>query len=258
MPAALNLIAHPPPPRSPPPPPLFGPQVEAYLRLTRIPFTVIHGPATGPYGKAPFIELNGALHADSSTIVDVLAAHFGRDLNAGLTAQQRALGHALQRMVEESAYFHLVYSRWEDDDGWASTMPAYFGRPGALTRAVLNHVVRPRFRRQCAAQGTGRLPRAVVVDCFGKDMAALSECLGEDGSFLLGTDAPTAVDVAAFGLLDSLLNTGIATCLDAKLAGFPRLAAYTRRMQQLVLAPPAAAAASKAGDGAAEAVALHH
>ncbi|KAG5181697.1 hypothetical protein JKP88DRAFT_246066 [Tribonema minus] len=214
--------------------------VEAYLRLTNIPFTVVYGTVAGPFGKVPFIELNGEQHADSSHIIDVLAAKFGHNLDQGLSAQQKAIGHAFQRMAEESLYFHVIYARWEDDAGWDSTFKAYIGHAGFVMRSLCNYVLRPKFRKICAAQGTGRFPPSVVVERFGKDMQALSDYLGEN-DFLLGTAAPTTVDIAVFGQLDSLFNAGVTTLLDEKVAEFPTLAAYVQRIAKLVF-PPASAA----------------
>eukprot|EP00611_Tribonema_gayanum_P001361 TRINITY_DN1099_c0_g1_i1.p1 TRINITY_DN1099_c0_g1~~TRINITY_DN1099_c0_g1_i1.p1 ORF type:complete len:302 (+),score=64.65 TRINITY_DN1099_c0_g1_i1:1597-2502(+) len=215
-------------------------QVEAYLRLTGIPFTVVYGTVAGPFGKVPFIELNGEQHADSSHIIDVLATKFGHNLDEGLSAQQKAVGHAFQRMAEESLYFYVIYARWEDDAGWDSTFKAYIGHAGFVVRSLCNYILRPKFRKICAAQGTGRFPPSVVVERFGKDMQALSDFLG-DNNFLLGTAAPTTVDIAVFGQLDSLFNAGVTTLLDEKVAEFPTLAAYVQRIAKLVF-PPASAA----------------
>ena len=51
-------------------------------------------------GKLPFIELNGVAVADSSFIIEHLIAHFHIELDAHLSAKQRAVGNGLQRTVE--------------------------------------------------------------------------------------------------------------------------------------------------------------
>eukprot|EP00611_Tribonema_gayanum_P010790 TRINITY_DN208_c0_g1_i4.p1 TRINITY_DN208_c0_g1~~TRINITY_DN208_c0_g1_i4.p1 ORF type:complete len:250 (-),score=81.14 TRINITY_DN208_c0_g1_i4:637-1386(-) len=211
-------------------------QAEAYLRLTGTPFTIKHTGDMGPYGKLPFIELNGAQYADSSTIIDVINAHFNNDLNKGLSPEQKAAAHALHRLAEESIYFAMLYSRWEDDGGWAGAMPAYIGRDaGFATRFMTNWVMRPKIRKCCWGQGTGRLPPDVVIDRFAKDLAAINTFLG-DKTYLFDTAAPTYADVVIFSQLDCIFNCHIKTILDGTIAKFPALTAYVARINDLLSA----------------------
>eukprot|EP00611_Tribonema_gayanum_P006320 TRINITY_DN1561_c0_g1_i2.p2 TRINITY_DN1561_c0_g1~~TRINITY_DN1561_c0_g1_i2.p2 ORF type:complete len:258 (-),score=62.18 TRINITY_DN1561_c0_g1_i2:262-1035(-) len=211
----------------------FGKKVEAYLRLTGIPFTVKFGTTVGRYGKLPFIELNGEQHADSSAIVEVLTEKFGHDLNKRLSAEQRAVGHSFQRMVEESLYWHIVYSRWQDEAGFASAVPAYFGQIGFVMHKYVDYLMRPTLVKELHGQGTGRLPPDVVLDRCGKDLAAISTYLG-DKPFFLGTAGPTYADVCIFAMLDWLYNSGVTTMLDAKAADFTNLPAFVQRMNGLL------------------------
>lgn len=56
-------------------------------------------------GQLPFIELNGEEIADSTIILKDLSQKFDRDLDAGLTSQQRNVAHAMVSMLEN----HLVW-----------------------------------------------------------------------------------------------------------------------------------------------------
>lgn len=61
------------------------------LKLAGLPFvTERGGPATAPKGKLPFILDDGELVADSTFIRDHLERKYGLDLDADLTAVQRA------------------------------------------------------------------------------------------------------------------------------------------------------------------------
>lgn len=56
-------------------------------------------------GQLPFIELNGEEIADSTIILKELSQRFDKDLDAGLTSQQRNVAHAMVSMLEN----HLVW-----------------------------------------------------------------------------------------------------------------------------------------------------
>ncbi|KAF4711738.1 hypothetical protein FOZ63_005881, partial [Perkinsus olseni] len=59
-------------------------------------------------GKVPYIELNGQVYGDSSAIVEMLSEKYNKDLDADLSPEQKAMSVAVQRMVEEHAYFLSV------------------------------------------------------------------------------------------------------------------------------------------------------
>ncbi|EER02226.1 conserved hypothetical protein [Perkinsus marinus ATCC 50983] len=84
----------------------FCTKLHIWLELAGLPYTLLpaNGP-DGPYGKAPYIELNGQVYADSSAIVKMLSDKYGKDLDADLSLEQRAMSIAVQRMVEEHTYF---------------------------------------------------------------------------------------------------------------------------------------------------------
>ena len=53
----------------------------------------------------PFIELNGEEIADSKIIIRELSQKFDKDLDAGLTTEQRSVSHAMISMIEN----HLIW-----------------------------------------------------------------------------------------------------------------------------------------------------
>src|SRR5690348_16947942 len=94
-------------------------KVENYLRMTEEPFeTKIGDVRSAPKGKLPFIKDGGIVVSDSSHIVQHLVRTRGDKLDKHLSAHDRAVGHAVRRMVEEGTYFCLVYARWIDDAGF--------------------------------------------------------------------------------------------------------------------------------------------
>lgn len=58
-----------------------------------------------PKGKLPFLIDDGAEIADTAMIQRHLESKYNVDFDAGLTAEQRAVSHAMARMVEERFYW---------------------------------------------------------------------------------------------------------------------------------------------------------
>lgn len=56
-------------------------------------------------GQLPFVELNGEEIADSAIILKELAQQFEKDLDAGLSNDQKNVSHAMISMIEN----HLVW-----------------------------------------------------------------------------------------------------------------------------------------------------
>lgn len=67
-------------------------------------------------GQLPFIELNGEEIADSAIIIRELSAKFEKDLNAGLTQDQRNIAHATISMLENHLVWILFYWRIKNPD----------------------------------------------------------------------------------------------------------------------------------------------
>lgn len=67
-------------------------------------------------GQLPFIELNGEEIADSAIIIKELSAKFDKDLDAGLTQDQRNIAHATISMIENHLVWIIFYWRTKNPD----------------------------------------------------------------------------------------------------------------------------------------------
>src|SRR4029079_4246969 len=61
----------------------------------------------GPKRKSPGSELDGEAIADSELIIETLAHRSGFDVDQGLSPEQRAVSHAVRRMLEE--HLHMIF-----------------------------------------------------------------------------------------------------------------------------------------------------
>lgn len=206
-------------------------KVETYLRMVSLPFqTRMADPRKAPKGKIPFIDDNGTVVADSGLILDYLKRRYGDPLDAPLTPVQRALGHAVRRMLEEGTYWVGLYDRYTEPANWA-TMKAVFAplMPPVVGKAVLP-LIRRRVRRALWVQGTGRHSPTEIYGLGQADIEALSTLLAAK-PFLLG-DEPTSVDATGYAFIVSLLGAPVQSPLLEYVATLPNLAAYRIRMEQ--------------------------
>lgn len=67
-------------------------------------------------GQLPFIELNGEEIADSAIIIKELSSKFDKDLDVGLTQDQRNIAHATISMIENHLVWIIFYWRTKNPD----------------------------------------------------------------------------------------------------------------------------------------------
>ena len=208
-------------------------KMEAYLRLAGHPFEKRRANARkAPKGQLPYIDDNGRIVADSRVIIAHLKATYGDPLDGHLTPREKADLHAWQRMVEESLYWTIVYSRWIDDAGWSVFAPKVFGFLPPPLRWIVPPLVRKRVARTLHGQGTTRHSRDEIYAFGGRDVGALSTLLG-DRPYMLG-DKPTSLDATATGFLVNILHAPLETGLKAATAKHANLVAYANRMRAML------------------------
>lgn len=177
----------------------------------------------GRIGKVPALEMDGALHVDSTDIAYALERRFPAPAILPADAGERALCHVLEDWADESLYFLGLYYRWYEAEG-RRAVPAAFGRSptGRLAYAIYLR----RILGQLRGQGTLRKPPDHVRSDLDRHVDAIDGLLG-DGPFLLGTD-PWLCD---FALLGQLLYLGRTPVGGIALAERPRVATWLAAMK---------------------------
>jgi glutathione S-transferase len=210
----------------------FCMKVETWLRMAGIPYAAkaIQGPPKSGTGKVPYIERpDGSLLADSTVIIDTLTRERAVTLDEGVTAEEKALSHVLQRTFEESLYFCVLYERWVDDAGWAITEPAYFETIPWFVRRAIVPIVRRKIISASRGQGLGRLPRSQILERGMADVNAIAALLG-DRPFFLGR--PSTIDAIAYGFLANLLVPPLPSPVSDAARKQPNLVRFAERMKQ--------------------------
>jgi glutathione S-transferase len=210
-------------------------KVEAYLRLAGIAYRPVATlPFKAPRGKLPFIVDGERRIPDSGHIIEHLRRSATVDLDAGLDAAQRALGHLIRRTCEESLYFVILHSRWLDDAGWAVCRPVFFAALPPGLRALVPRVARRSVRRSLRGQGYGRHSPEQIYALGAADLAAIDTMLGDRAFAVL--DRPTSFDAVLYAFLASILRPPIETPLKAAARQRPSLERYVARLERLL--PP--------------------
>ena len=214
--------------------PNFSPfcmKVETWLRMAGLDYRVAVelGPHKGPLGKLPFVRDGGETIADSHSIIARLAQKHGRDLDASLSAEQRATRHAFDRLLSEHLYWAMVHARWVDDAAWPQVRALFFGSLPWPLKSLLPRFARRGMIAQLKSHGLGRHPRDEIYARAAQDLQALADQLGEQPYFL-GAQ-PTTLDAAAYAFLANAYAAPITTAMRPLVAAHPNLVAYCERMR---------------------------
>jgi glutathione S-transferase len=211
-------------------PSAFCVKLEAYLRMAEVPYELLEGEPTGaPKGKVPWITHRDKAIGDSSLVVDYLKREFGDPLDGKLSVKEWALGHAMQKMLEESLYFVSSYSKWADDESFAIYAEELFQGMSEEQRAYVPEMVRGKVLEKFKAQGIGRHSSAEVYAIGCKDVVSFTALLG-DKPYLLGA-APTSFDACALGVIGNLKDGPFKSPVQDEIKASAALSGYIDRMR---------------------------
>jgi len=213
----------------------FCMKAEAYLRMAGIDYRCENGalPFRAPRRKLPWIDDGGTVVADSGFIVRHLEASRGAPLDGWLSARDRAIGHGVQRTLEENTYWVAIHYRWVDEPGWRLTRQQFFGALPPGVGGLVGWIARRKLRRDCLGQGTG-LHTAEEIAAIGRaDFDALATLLDDGREYLLGA-RPSSYDAVALAFLANLLWVPIDSPVRRHALQQPVLVAYCDRMMTRV------------------------
>jgi glutathione S-transferase len=214
----------------------FAIKLETYLRMANLPYEVRKADIRkAPKGKIPYVDIEGTLMGDSQLIIEHLKSRHGDVLDAHLSPEQRAKGHAVRRMLEEATYFIGVYYRWVDDHAYAVTRPEMQKLMPAVIGSFIVGRIRKKIRATVRAQGTGRHLPAEIAELGKADFTALSLLLG-DQPFLLG-EKPTSFDATVYAFLVAFADFPVESSIRTHVLETPNLVAYVERFKARFWAP---------------------
>lgn len=209
----------------------FCMKLETYLRMAGLPFELVNdgNVMKAPMGKLPYIVDGGRTLADTHFIIEYLKASYGDPLDAGMTAHERALATAFQRLLEEDLYWAMVHTRWIDETGWRLTRAAFFDALPVPLRWILPPLARRGLRAEMRGHGMGRHSAAEIHAIGSRDVDALADLLA-DQPYLLGAQ-PRSLDATAYAFLANLLWAPVDSPIRDRARARPNLEAYCQRMK---------------------------
>jgi glutathione S-transferase len=197
-----------------PDPSPFVMKAQVLLKIAGLPHRIdSKGFSKAPKGKLPYIDDDGERIADSTFIRWHLEKKYQIDFDRGLTAEQRAIAWAFEKMLEEHLYWALVHARWIDDANFAKGPRSFFRAAPAPIRPLVIAMVRRQLRRTLHGQGLGRHSPEEIVALGTRSIEATADFL-DIKPFMMGAD-PTGLDATAFafvaGVLCPLFETPLRT-----------------------------------------------
>lgn len=187
-------------------------ELETWLRMAKLPYqtrlATAESLAGAPYGKIPFIDYAGKRWGDTTLIIEMLSQAEGVDIDAELSAADRAIALAFRRMVKEHLYWGGIAIRYRVEENWQHYQKLVIGLlppdtpPGeALAFA---DAFRQSIHNQMYQQGLGRLTDEALYQTIRADLQALSDFLGNQ-PFFMG-DRPTTLDATVYGHIGNFIQ----------------------------------------------------
>jgi glutathione S-transferase len=212
-----------------PDPSPFVMKAQMLLKLAKLEFQAnTKGFLRAPKGKLPFIEDDGAIVADSTLIRLHLEQKHGIDFDRGLSARDRGIAWATEKMLEDHLYWVMVYWRWMNDANFERGPANFFRRAPAFIRPLVKWKIRGNVRRNLHAHGISRHNEAEMTAMSDRAFEALSQVLG-DNPYLMGQQVCGA-DATAFAFIAGSLCSVFESPAHAKARSLQNLVAYRDRM----------------------------
>lgn len=202
---------------------------EMLLKLSGLPYqTNTRGFTKAPKGKLPYIDDGGTIIADSTLIRLHLEQKHGVDFDADLSPRDRGTAWAMEKMLEDHFYWHLIYWRWMNDTNFHRGPVSFFNRAPAIIRPFVVKSVRKQIKRTLWGHGLGRHNEAEKEVMAARAVDAVSQVLG-DNRYFMGA-APCGADATVFAFVAGTLCPTFDSPVRKKMEATPNLVAYAQRM----------------------------
>lgn len=212
-----------------PDPSPFVTKAEVLLKMSGLPYrTNLKGFRKAPKGKLPYIDDDGERIADSTFIRRHLERKHKVDFDRGLSAEQKAIAWAFEKMAEDNLYWATVDARWMVDTNFDKGPRVFFKRVPPPLRSLVVAMIRRQVRKALYAHGMGRHTRAEIETLGAESIDAMATYLGQK-SFFMGAE-PVGVDATMFAFAAGALCPQFDTPLRTAAERHDNLRRYVGRM----------------------------
>lgn len=201
------------------------------MEMSGLPYRRVRGNLQkAPKGKLPVLRDGDKLIPDTSFIRMHLERTYGIDFDKGLSAEQRGIAWAVEKMVEDHLYWLVVQERWINASNFDRGPRRFFDAVPAPLRPLIVAMVKRQVGRDLRGQGSGRHSDAERLELARRDLEALDAILGDKPHF--GGAEPCGSDAT----LGAFLIGGLCEIFDSPVGDALRehanLVAYAQRMRE--------------------------
>ncbi len=183
-----------------------------------------------PKGKLPYIDDAGEKIADSTLIRLHIEKKYGFDFDAGLSAEQKAVGWAVEKMCEDHVYWLVLGDRWLDDRNFRKGPAHFFDGIPAPIRSLIRWRARGNVKRDAWGQGLSRHSAGEHAEIGRRAIQTIATLLGEK-PFLFG-EQPTGADATLGAFALAALCPVFDSPLRDEAESAPNIVAYGARIQE--------------------------
>ena len=211
-----------------PDPSPFVVKAEVLLKMAGLPYVFAKGdPTKAPKRKLPYIDDGGVIVADTTLMRLHIEKTRNFDFDKGLGTEQKGVAWAIEKMIEDHVYWHLVHERWLDAENFDRGPRRFFDGAPAPLRPLIIGIVRRKIAKSLYAQGLGRYSAEERARLGRRAVDALAACLG-DKPWLMGAE-PCGADATAFAIVSTGLWSRMQGPLRDSLEAHAKLVAYRQR-----------------------------
>jgi glutathione S-transferase len=212
-----------------PDPSPFVMKAEVLLKMSGLPYKVdFNGFRKAPKGKLPYIDDDGERIADSTFIRWHLERKHKVDFDRGLSAEQRGIAWAFEKMAEDNLYWAVLDSRWMDDENFRKGPLTFFSGIPAPVRPLVVGMIRRGVRKAAYNHGMGRHTKAEIAELATHGVDAIAAYLGAK-PFFMG-DEPAGVDATVYAFAAGTLCPQFETPIRTAAERHDNLKRYVSRM----------------------------
>lgn len=181
-----------------------------------------------PKGKFPvLVEDDGSLVADTTLIRMHLETTYGTDFDPGLSAVDKGIAWAFEKLAEAELYFAITHERWIVTENFDAGPRTFFDAIAMPMRPLVVTLVRRQIKRDLHGQGMGRHSRDEIATLAARGFDAISAQLG-DKPWLMG-EQPCGADAAVWSMVACAAVARFESPITRHVLSTPNLITYRDR-----------------------------
>lgn len=158
------------------------------MEMSGLPYRRVRGSLQkAPKGKFPVLHDGDKVIPDTSFIRMYLERVYGIDFDKGLSAEQRGVAWAVEKLLEDQMYWQVVQERWANPANFDRGPRRFFDAVPAPLRPLVVAMVKRQVRRDLHGQGIGRHSDAERLELARRALDSLAAILG-DKPYLGGSE----------------------------------------------------------------------